>query len=44
MSAPMVTLIDALTDPALFEPWFRGETWAGWARSREGDGRIADER
>ncbi|WP_425907606.1 hypothetical protein [Nitrobacter sp. TKz-YC02] len=30
MSAPTVTLIDAMTDPGLFEPWFRGETWAGW--------------
>jgi hypothetical protein len=30
MNAPTVTLIDALTDPSLFEPWFRGESWAGW--------------
>jgi hypothetical protein len=30
MSAPTVTLIDALTDPSLFEPWFRGESWDGW--------------
>lgn len=30
MSAPTVTLIDALTDPSLFEPWFRGESWSGW--------------
>jgi hypothetical protein len=30
MSAPTITLIDALTDPSLFEPWFRGDSWNGW--------------
>jgi hypothetical protein len=30
MSTQTVSLIDALTDPSLFEPWFRGETWGGW--------------
>ena len=27
--APL-SIIDALDDPALFEPWFRGESWSGW--------------
>ena len=30
VSAPTISLIDALTDPGLFEPWFRGESWNGW--------------
>lgn len=30
MSTQAVSLIDALTDPSLFEPWFRGESWSGW--------------
>jgi phage terminase large subunit-like protein len=30
MSAPTITLIDALTDEALFQPWFRGDSWNGW--------------
>jgi hypothetical protein len=30
MSTQAVSLIDALTDPSLFEPWFRGESWDGW--------------
>jgi hypothetical protein len=25
-----LSIIDALTDPALFEPWFPGSTWNGW--------------
>jgi len=25
-----LSIIDALTDPALFEPWFRGESWNNW--------------
>ena len=29
-SPPSLNIIDALDDPALFEPWFRGETWNPW--------------
>jgi hypothetical protein len=29
MTAPS-NIIDAMDDPALFEPWFRGESWSGW--------------
>ena len=29
MTAPL-NIIDALDDPALFEPWFRGPTWNPW--------------
>lgn len=30
MTSPQINIIDALDDPALFEPWFAGPTWAGW--------------
>ena len=30
MSAPVIDIVSAMTDEALFEPWFRGPTWAGW--------------
>lgn len=29
-SPPALSIIDAMDDPALFQPWFPGETWAGW--------------
>ena len=25
-----ITIVDAMNDPALFEPWFSGPTWDGW--------------
>jgi len=28
--APVLTIIDALSDPTLFAPFFRGDTWTGW--------------
>lgn len=28
--APALTIIDALQDPALFAPFFSGDTWSGW--------------
>jgi hypothetical protein len=28
--APVMTVVDALTDPTLFAPWFPGDTWKGW--------------
>jgi hypothetical protein len=27
---PALSIIDAMDDPALFQPWFTGDTWAGW--------------
>lgn len=27
---PALTIINALDDPALFQPWFRGPSWDGW--------------
>jgi hypothetical protein len=30
MSAPAIDIVTAMTDEALFEPWFRGTTWDGW--------------
>jgi hypothetical protein len=29
-SQPSLDIISAMDDPALFEPWFRGETWNPW--------------
>jgi len=26
----MINIIEAMDDPALFKPWFAGETWDGW--------------
>jgi hypothetical protein len=28
--ASVFSIIDVCTDPALFAPWFKGETWAAW--------------
>jgi hypothetical protein len=25
-----LSIIDAMDDPALFQPWFKGDTWSGW--------------
>src|ERR1035437_6002782 len=25
-----IDIVSAMSDKALFEPWFRGETWDGW--------------
>jgi hypothetical protein len=30
MIQPTPSIIDTFTDPVLFEPWFRGESWDGW--------------
>lgn len=30
MTTAAISLDEALTDPALFQPWFPGETWDGW--------------
>lgn len=30
MTTPAISIDEALTDPALFQPWFPGETWDGW--------------
>ena len=30
MNAPALSIIEALDDPALFQPWFRGSSWVGW--------------
>ncbi len=31
MSSPIApSIIDAMNDPGLFEPWFRGQSWDGW--------------
>lgn len=30
MSAPAISLTEAMDDPLLFQRWFRGDTWAGW--------------
>ena len=30
MTVPMLTIDEALSDPALFQPWFKGDTWNGW--------------
>jgi hypothetical protein len=30
MRQPAISIDEALTDPALFQPWFEGETWDGW--------------
>jgi hypothetical protein len=27
---PQADVVDAMNDPRLFEPWFRGPTWDGW--------------
>jgi hypothetical protein len=30
MTTTAISIDEALTDPALFQPWFPGETWNGW--------------
>jgi len=30
MSTPAISLIEALSDEALFAPWFPGDSWDGW--------------
>lgn len=30
MTTASISIDEALTDPALFQPWFPGETWDGW--------------
>jgi hypothetical protein len=30
VSAPAISIVEAMTDPELFQPWFPGETWNGW--------------
>jgi len=30
MSAPAISLIEAMSDPELFAPWFAGNSWDGW--------------
>jgi hypothetical protein len=30
MTTAAISIDEALTDPALFQPWFPGETWDGW--------------
>lgn len=30
MTSPAISIDEALTDPALFQPWFDGDTWGGW--------------
>lgn len=30
MTTPSIPIDEALTDPALFQPWFPSETWDGW--------------
>ena len=30
MTTATISLIEALDDPALFQPWFTGPTWSGW--------------
>ena len=30
MNAPALSLIDAMADPALFQPWFAGASWDNW--------------
>ena len=30
MNQPTISLIEAMDDPALFAPWFPGDTWEGW--------------
>jgi len=27
---PAIDIVAAMNDPALFQPWFAGETWDGW--------------
>jgi hypothetical protein len=28
--AKVIDIVDAMNNPALFEPWFRGDSWDGW--------------
>jgi len=30
VTQPTLSIIDAMDDPAVFAPWFEGETWWGW--------------
>ena len=30
MTAPAISLVDAMSSPLSFEPWFHGESWNGW--------------
>jgi hypothetical protein len=30
MNTQAPSIVDAMNDPALFQPWFPGETWDGW--------------
>jgi hypothetical protein len=30
MTHPALSIIDAMDDQALFQPWFIGDTWSGW--------------
>jgi hypothetical protein len=28
--APVLSVVDAMNDPSLFQPWYRGASWNGW--------------
>ena len=30
MTVAMLSIDEALSDPSLFQPWFKGDTWNGW--------------
>ncbi len=29
-TSPALTILDAMADPSLFDPWFQGQSWAAW--------------